>query len=240
MQTVKYKDQYIEYEIARKKVKNISIRIYKDGAIRVSSPDYLSDNYIHEVVYERAEWILSKLKAMEELNKNIHERAYSKGDTVVYLGHAYGLKVIEEVKAEGKVIFRERSFEVEVNPKWDGEKRETEIREGLIKWYKHEAFRVFKERTLHYSRILGLYPDNIRVKEQKSIWGSCSSKGNINFNWKLIMAPIAVLDYVVVHELCHLKHRNHSRDFWELVEQTMPDCRTRRRWLKDNGGTLRV
>lgn len=240
MPIAKYKDQCFEYEITRKKVKNISIRIYKDGTVRVSAPDFLPDYYIQEAVYERAEWILSKLKAMEELNKDIHEREYSRGDGVVYLGHEYGLKVIDKVKAEGKASFKEGLFEVEVNPEWDVKERETAIREGLTKWYKNEAFRVFKERTLHYSRILELYPDNIRVKEQKSIWGSCSFKGNINFNWRLIMAPLAVLDYVVVHELCHLTHRNHSRNFWQLVEQIMPDYKTRRKWLKDNGGTLRV
>ncbi len=240
MPTINYRDRCFEYEIIRKKIKNISIRIYKDGTVRISSPEFLEEGCIHRAVYERSDWILSKLKAMEELNKNIREREYSKGDMVVYLGHEYGLKAIDKVKAKGKVRFQELEFEVEVNPKWTLEEREAEIREGLAEWYKHEAFRILKERTLHYSRILGSYPDNIRVKQQKSIWGSCSNKGNINFNWKLIMAPIAVLDYVVVHELCHLKQRNHSRDFWDLVEGLMPDYRVRRKWLKDNGRTLSI
>ncbi|MDF2674900.1 MAG: hypothetical protein K0R09_3168, partial [Clostridiales bacterium] len=78
------------------------------------------------------------------------------------------------------------------------------------------------------------------VKEQKTLWGSCSSKDNINFNWKLIMAPQAVLDYIVVHELCHLKHRDHSKNYWNLVEQIIPDHKEKRKWLKENGRSLVV
>lgn len=240
MPKITYRDQCFEYEIVRKKIKNIGIRITSDGIVRVSSPACITDSYIHEVVYKRADWILSKLRLIEELNKNIHERKYSKGDFIVYLGNEYELKVIEEVKADSKVKLKENEFEVNVDPELDEEEREKSIRDRLTEWYKHEAFKVFKERTRYYSQILKLYPENIRIKEQKSIWGSCSSKNNINFNWKLIMAPQAVLDYIVVHELCHLKHRDHSKSFWDLVEQVMPEYRLKRKWLKENGRSLRI
>ncbi|WP_133627269.1 M48 family metallopeptidase [Fonticella tunisiensis] len=78
------------------------------------------------------------------------------------------------------------------------------------------------------------------VKEQKSIWGSCSSRGNINFNWRLIMAPLSVIDYVVIHELCHLKHQDHSSKFWSLVEYVMPDYKEKKKWLRENGGRLKL
>lgn len=87
------------------------------------------------------------------------------------------------------------------------------IRDNLQKFYKEQAVKVLKERTDYYSNILKVAPKNIVVKNQKTLWGSCSSKGNINYNYKIVMAPLKILDYIVVHELCHLVHMNHSKDF---------------------------
>ncbi len=240
MPLINYKDQCFEYEIVKKKNRNIGIRITPDGRVRVTSPSFIEDSYIHGVVYKRADWILSKLKLIGEMDKGVLNRRYSRGDSIIYLGEEYKLKVIEEVEVEGRIRLKGEEFEVHVDPELDEEEREKSIRDGLTEWYKHEAFNKFKERTRFYSEILKLYPINIRVKEQKSIWGSCSSKDNINFNWKLIMAPLTVLDYIVVHELCHLKHRDHSKNFWGLVEQIMPDYKKSKQWLKENGRNLRV
>lgn len=238
MPGIKYKDQYFEYEIIKKKIKNIGIRITNEGKVVVTSPAFLEDSYIHDVIYKKADWILSKLKLAGEMNSSVPDRKYSCGDSIVYLGREYKLKVIEEVEVNCTLRKNGAEFEVHVKTEWSGEEREKYIRDGLKEWYKHEAFRVFKDRTLVFADMLKLYPSNIRVKEQKSIWGSCSSRNNINFNWKLIMAPQAVLDYIVVHELCHLRHRDHSKNFWGLVEQTMPDYKDKRKWLKENGRSL--
>lgn len=93
----------------------------------------------------------------------------------------------------------------------------------------------FVERVRYYEKIMGLYSRRITVKNQKTRWGSCSSKKNLNFNYKLAYMPQEIMDYVVVHELAHLRHMNHSREFWELVEQYIPDYRERRKWLKQHG-----
>lgn len=240
MPQIKYKDNFFEYEIIKKKNKNISIRIAPDGVVRVTSPSFVTDSYIHEVVYKRADWILSNIENIKEAARGVLNRRYSRGDRVVYLGKEYNLKVIEEVEAENRIRFDGEDFEVHVDPEGEEEERERSIREGLTQWYRHEAFRKLKERTRFYSEILKLYPNNIKVKEQKSLWGSCSSKDNINFNWKLIMAPQAVLDYIVVHELCHLRHRDHSKSYWNLVEGIIPDHKEKRKWLKENGRSLMV
>lgn len=91
------------------------------------------------------------------------------------------------------------------------------------------------ERTDYYKKILGVEYKRIRIADQKTRWGSCSSTGTISYNWHLVLLPDAILDYVVVHELCHLQHMNHSKDFWDLVECILPDYRSRRKWLKENG-----
>lgn len=103
-----------------------------------------------------------------------------------------------------------------------------------------EAARVrIEERLAHFSERMGLAYGKVSVRDQKTRWGSCSSKGNLNFNWRLVFAPGAVLDYVVVHELAHLRELNHSRRFWKLVERFSPDYREHRRWLYDNYRLLR-
>lgn len=93
-------------------------------------------------------------------------------------------------------------------------------------------------RTEHWSDALGIPYKRIAIRSQRTRWGSCSAKGNLNFNWRLAAAPAEVLDYVVIHELCHLKELNHSRDFWAHVRTACPDYKARRRWLRDNTAAL--
>lgn len=104
--------------------------------------------------------------------------------------------------------------------------------------YIRTARDIFSRKTAYYARIMGVTYGRITIREQKTRWGSCSSKGNLNFNWRLILAPESVLDYVVVHELAHRKEMNHSPAFYAVVESVLPDYRKARKWLKDNGQTL--
>ena len=97
---------------------------------------------------------------------------------------------------------------------------------------------IFTRKTEYYARIMGISYGRIAIREQNTRWGSCSSKGNLNFNWRLILAPEEVLDYVVVHELAHRREMNHSRAFYAVVESVLPDYRRARKWLKENGHTL--
>lgn len=113
-------------------------------------------------------------------------------------------------------------------------------REGLEKRYRHAAKEYFPKRVEYYAQQIGVSYERIRIAEQKTRWGSCSGKGTLSFNWKLMLAPPKVLDYVVVHEVCHLKEMNHSPRFWNLVEEIMPDYKEYRKWLKENGNTLRL
>lgn len=115
-----------------------------------------------------------------------------------------------------------------------------EQRVGLEKRYRQAAKEYVPKRVDYYASVLGVSYERIRIAEQKTRWGSCSSKGTLSFNWKLMLAPPKVLDYVVVHELCHIKEMNHSPRFWKLVEEIMPDYKEYRTWLKENGNTLQL
>ena len=110
--------------------------------------------------------------------------------------------------------------------------------ETLEKRYRKAARAQFESRTAHFHKLTGGVYTSITVRDQKSRWGSCSSRGTLSFNYRLIFAPPAVLDYVVVHELCHLTHMNHSKDFWNMVASVMPDYKVYKKWLKEHGHEL--
>ncbi|UOF92114.1 M48 family metallopeptidase [Fodinisporobacter ferrooxydans] len=112
------------------------------------------------------------------------------------------------------------------------------VRRVLLEWYKQNARQLIPERVRLLSKRMNLSYNRITLKDQKTRWGSCSSLRNLNFNWRLIMAPPDVLDYVVIHELAHLREMNHSKQFWSIVEQFMPQYRIHKDWLKENGAQL--
>lgn len=111
---------------------------------------------------------------------------------------------------------------------------------ALVNKHKKYARKIFEARVAYFQQFTGGEYTSITIRDQKTRWGSCSGRGTLSFNWRLILAPPEILDYVVVHELCHLTHMNHSKEFWGLVGKVLPDYKVRRKWLKENGHTLRL
>jgi predicted metal-dependent hydrolase len=112
------------------------------------------------------------------------------------------------------------------------------IRQRLRDWYLHRAIDKLEQKSIKYSEQMGVQPTQIKVKEYKSRWGSCNTRGEISYNWKIIMTPHRIVDYVVIHELCHLIHHNHSPEYWHQVRSIVPDYQEKRDWLKTNAGLL--
>lgn len=110
----------------------------------------------------------------------------------------------------------------------------------LVNKHKKYARKIFEAKVAYYQQFTGGNYSSITIRDQKTRWGSCSGRGTLSFNWRLILAPPEILDYVVVHELCHLTHMNHSKEFWNLVGSVIPDYKVRRKWLKEKGHTLRL
>lgn len=123
-----------------------------------------------------------------------------------------------------------------VNLDFDANEKRDIIKDALIKWYFALAIKIINRRVNRYSRLLDLFPKEVIIKDQKKRWGSCSSSGILRFNWRIVMAPISIVDYVIVHEMCHLRIKNHSSDFWKLVSVALPDYQRRKDWLKNNMG----
>lgn len=155
-------------------------------------------------------------------------------DLLPYLGENHMLMVLREDRTRGKV--KEVMGKILMWIPYDADYEQRRILLG--KWYRRQAEQLLSEKAAFYAGRLGVSFADIRIKDQRSRWGSCSSKKNLNFNWRIIMAPEPVCDYVVIHEVCHLLHMDHSREFWKEVEGLCPEYRQYKSWLKEKGGLL--
>ena len=215
-------------QIIRSKRKTLSLSINENADLVVRAPHRVSFDEIQKFISEKSAWIDNKqtlIKAQLEDNEN-----QNSSGQCLYLGSLYPLKIdnnsIEPISFNGQMftitnVNRER------------------INLPLKSWYKKRFIEVALPRLSYFSDKHELKVKQVRVKEQKTLWGSCSSKNNINLNYLLIMAPMKVIDYVIVHELVHTIHKNHSSKFWQKVETIMPNYKDARKWLKENGYRLR-
>ncbi|PTW01322.1 hypothetical protein C8C76_105102 [Halanaerobium saccharolyticum] len=240
MQQIKLGNKLINYEIIRTRRKTMGIIVDHERNLIVRSPKNTAETKIEEVLKKKTNWILSKLKEMDKIKPAPKEKEFMTGEKLPYLGRRYRLEVnpaeisIVEVKLyQGKFII---DYPVDIEDK--EEQRREKIRVALIDWYREHAKEKINERVDKYKIKLDVEPNNVVVKKQKKRWGSCSNKNNLNFNWKIIMAPMSIVDYLVVHELTHLIHDNHSRDFWATVAAVIPDIKEKKEWLKVNGKRL--
>lgn len=157
---------------------------------------------------------------------------------VLYRGAECSVKLMSYPGKKTQLVFRENSFIMYINNNYEESKRYSEAVKHLELWLREKAREAICERAEEYSKLIGVCYSNIRIKDTKTRWGSCSSKGNLNFSWRIIMAPVVVMDYIIIHELCHLRHMNHSKEYWKTVEQYMPDYKQYKEWLKVNGAKL--
>lgn len=222
----------LSYQLIQSRRKSLAIEIKPDRSVLVRAPQFLTKKWIDHAVTDKAAWIRMHVAEMEV--RQMPEKQYMDGERFFYRGMKYRLKFSEPgCGKKAGVWLEDTCLCVRGTEPGSGE-----VPALLRSWYRERAAEMFCARVAFYAPLLQVAPGALRVKEQKSRWGSCSGKGNLNFNWKLIMAPPEVLDYVVVHELCHLIHMNHSRVFWQQVERIMPDYDRCRRWLKEHGQQL--
>jgi hypothetical protein len=224
-------DKGLSVEVVRtKRRKTASIKII-DGSVQAIVPDQLSDGRIEELIQKRTPWIRRKLR--EQLQAVAPKpKEYVSGESFTYLGRNYRLKLVSggvrEVKLRGGYL----EFGVSKGTK------ERDIQNALVDWYQEHALERLTEKTARYAGTMGVSPNSISVRDYKSRWGSCSLKGEISYNWRIIIAPHHIVDYVVVHELCHLKNPNHSPAYWKSVKREVSDYEVCRKWLKVHAGEL--
>lgn len=216
--------------------KSASIEI-EDHTVTVTVPKNLSDQRIEELIKNRTVWIRQKLKIQTEIICS-KPKEYVNGESFTYLGRNYRLRC-ELGGCEG-VKLKNGYLTVTLGIGNSEAHSEGSVQHSLRQWYQTRALEKLKEKTKRYSGILGVSPNSVNIKEYKARWGSCSSNGDITYNWRIIIAPHQVVDYIVVHELCHLLEHNHGPKYWKHVEHIVPNYKECREWLKNNGETLVV
>ena len=237
-----YRGNRYEYEMQKTRRKRLAIMIKETGEIVVRIPNQVPYEEGRTFVMQKRDWIVRQQeKILKELQKKQEtDTSYRKchtflpGDVFYYRGNPCSLVVRESAQAIRARIEKCKDQLVIAGPVLNVEQRKYIIEE----WFKRVAKLRFQERCSYYAEKLNVHYQTIRVKNQKSRWGSCSSKKNLNFNWKLIMAPDKVLDYVVIHELSHLREMNHSAAFYALVASIMPDYQEQEGWLKEHQDTI--
>ena len=222
--------------IRTERSKSASIEI-EDDTVKVTVPKNLSDQRIEELIKNRTVWIRQKLKIQTETIRP-KDKEYVNGETFSYLGRNYRLKCLSGGSGETKLT--NGYLTVCLAKDASGAAVEGCMRQSLQQWYQARALEKLKEKTKRYSAILGVSPQSVGVKEYKARWGSCSSSGNVTYNWRIIMAPHHIVDYIVVHELCHLLEHNHGPKYWKHVQNVVPNYKECREWLKVNGEGLRI
>lgn len=233
MQKPEYRDGngFIAEIIRTHRRKTADIRV-EDGAVSIVVPAKTPPEKIDQLLADKRRWIREKIALYQERTP-ASTKQYLSGEAFTYLGRNYRLKVERGSFAPVRVI---QGRLVVTVPR--GTEQPQMIRNALVRWYKRQAAQKLTEKVKRFAPLVGVEPAGVGIKHFRSRWGSCTSKGKLEFNWQIMMAPNRMVDYVVVHELCHLIRHDHSAEFWKEVARVMPDCQQCRGWLRENAGRL--
>jgi len=213
-------------KIIRSKRKTIALVISPDATLTVKAPIRVSLEYIESLILKKKSWIQRKQQEILKNGGPVKNKEFKEDEDFLFLGNIYSLRIqdCKEIFLTDHLYFPRKYLK---KPK-----------EKIISWYKKEALKILSKRMDYYSQITGWKFKSISITSAKQRWGSCSHNGSIHFTWRLVMAPIEVVDYLVVHELAHIVEKNHSSRFWDKVKNILPDYKVQEKWLKDNGRRL--
>ena len=219
--------------LVRSRRKTVAIIVEHSGDLVVRAPLRTSKAQIEEIVARKAKWIARKQAQARQQKVQLPCHRYEDGEEFYYLGKKYRLTLVDRQRLP---LVLDPAGQFTMN-----RSRQVEGEQIFTTWYRNQARIILEVRAALYAGVGGLgTPKGLRISGAHTRWGSCGSKGSINFTWRLVMAPLPMIDYVVVHELAHLKELNHSKAFWALVKGVLPDYKRRDRWLKDNGHLFKV
>ena len=215
---------------SKKRRKTISLHIKEDGRIVIYVPYHTPKGEIEKFIKEKQSWIVEKISEKEKFTKEPN-KAFIPGEKFLYLGEPYPFEIGD---THPKGIPLKLSFGKFLIDQCHA----TKAKDLFTQWYKREAKERIEERVHYFSNSLQLVPKGLKITSAKHRWGSCSRDNRLSISWRIIMAPLSVIDYVLIHELVHIKEKNHSKRFWTSIETILPDYRKHRFWLKENGHRL--
>jgi predicted metal-dependent hydrolase len=226
----------VAYEVVRSRRSTADIIIERDGSVVVRAPEWADDEQIDNIVTAKEYWIYQSLSEWRDLNATRVLREYKNGEGFLYLGRAYRLLLVSDQVEP--LNLRDGRFALRRDLVEQGEM--VAARTAFRDFYVARSVERIRQRVDYYAPKVGAGATSVDVRELGNRWASCSPTGALAFHWKCMMAPQTIIDYIVVHELCHFHHRDHTDAFWNEVDKVMPDYRERKDWLRKNGAGLDV
>jgi len=230
---ISFDGQTISYAVKRSpRAKYVRLEVGSETGLTIVVPKSYKLGLLPDLLKGKSRWILDKLTKYGQVRPLPADKELKSGDTIPYLGRNLEVIVRQNHRNASSVELARKRIVVRLAP---GNARLNLV---LEQWYRMQAAKLMKQKADKIGAQLGLTYKRLIIRGQKTRWGSCSQMGNLSFNWKLIMAPEPVIEYVVIHELAHLKEMNHAKSFWQLVARHCPRWRQHRKWLKDHEAAL--
>ncbi|WP_102273089.1 M48 family metallopeptidase [Cytobacillus massiliigabonensis] len=227
MRTHTYLGETIRFEVKYKNRTTIGISIDSYGNVEVQAPKKTTDERVLRLIEGNWDVIQQKINEMKDRQLGPQEKVYEHGENFLYLGKSYPIKIFQDSNVmQDHVVFKAETLHIYVKHLED-----EKIKQALKRFYYQQCKTLVEKSIVSYQSRLKEKPRSIRISDSKTTWGTCDSRKQLTFNWRLAMAPRDVIDYVVVHEMCHLVHLNHDRSFWRLVGSIMPDYKDKENWL---------
>ncbi|MCP8969941.1 M48 family metallopeptidase [Ectobacillus ponti] len=231
-----YLGETISFEIQYKKRGSISIGVDGYGNIFVQAPKGTPLEYILQFLEEKWEWARKSSKEMKERLEGEKEKTYEQGEAFLFLGKEYPIQVSQDAALEQDyAALEDNKLHI-----WVKELTEDRLKQAVKRFYYQQCKALVEKSLQAHQPHFKMKPRSVRISDSNRTWGTCSSQRDMTFNWKLAMAPQSVIDYVVVHEMCHMLHMNHDRSFWRLVGKIMPDYEQKEKWLALSGWKMTI
>lgn len=223
-----------EFTIVRSRRRSISIEV-QSARVVVRAPQRIAESVLHEFLHEKNLWVQEKIREQQQVLAAIPQHTYVAGSTLPYLGKE--ITLVLGTGSEARVVLHEQQLHVLLSRRRRMSAPE-QTRRLVQGWYQQQALRLLTDKTTQLAESMGLQHTGVSIRATRTKWGHCTSRGAIQYNWQIILAPESIVDYLVAHEVSHLRHHNHSRAFWQLVESVCPDYVQCRRWLRAHGQQL--
>jgi predicted metal-dependent hydrolase len=222
-----YSGKTIRFEIKYKNRSSMGITMDSYGNVEVQTPKGTPDEKVIQLLEKNWDPIQQRLKEIKERLQGPQEKVYEHGEKFLYLGNTFPIQIFQDSTiAQDYVKFEEDKLHIYVKYPED-----EKIKHALKRFYYQQCKAIVEKSISSYQSYFKTKPRSIRITDSQTTWGTCDSRHQLTFNWRLAMAPQSVIDYVVVHEMCHMVHLNHDRSFWRLVGKILPDYKEKENWL---------
>ncbi|MDU4962596.1 MAG: SprT family zinc-dependent metalloprotease [Sporomusaceae bacterium] len=228
-------DSLFTWSLSTSKRRTLQLQVTGSLSLKLTAPPHCRPEQAEAFIRSKTAWILTTAVKLAAEEAAAARFSLEPGTSLPFMGRQYTLSVAyhpvrPSVRLDGSLL----RVCLPANQRGS----QMALQQLLNRWYVEQARQQLLQKTREWASVIGVSPVSISIRDPKTRWGSCSSRGSLNYSWRILLAPLPVIDYLVVHELCHLRQPNHSRHFWKLVESFLPAFRESRAWLKINGGIL--